>query len=643
MVTSGGGPAQTHVSAVLWCAGAGSPPGTEPVIYWQRYLSKPHNARLEYSLPQEIDDDADRWKSEYLRWLGDLGGQKLGASTLEQVLTIESGLSYWWMTLPSKPCFTEEALVYAVVRLWAVSELVTQLGVTSLQVIGADSRVAKVLRAWGEETGREVTFVPAPSEDLHSARTRPHKRILQPLWDVGSGLKFMASQYRRYGRSASDAVVVAADEDDEIVVVDYFDNFTVDRDGDDPYVSNYWGPLPAELARRAKPVHWIHIDVRSARLATVAAAREATLELNRASSAQRHSLLQDRIDSWLILRALRTYGHLVLLGVRVDHLKVQWRHKRSAMDMRPLVNAAWSSAFLGVDAAQNALWLHLFKTLAAEESASPTCLYLMENQPWELAMLHAWKTRGRAETAGVIHSTVRTWDLRYALGTQAIGSARAPGLPRPDVILANGPLARKMLEANGSQALELRSVEALRYMDLAGRRSRLRARVGGSQTTPRLLVIGEYDPSMQAEQVSLVAELLRAGSLKLDVVFRPHPSALVPVMPPGVAMVLSSALTLAEDLAGSDIVLCGDVSSGVVDAVIAGVPVIVQRDARYLDGQLLPGSALRATLDSPEMLSGALALALSADESPLVRASDIFYVDPSLVGWNTALGLNARA
>jgi surface carbohydrate biosynthesis protein (TIGR04326 family) len=453
----------------------------------------------------------------------------------------------------------------------------------------------------------------------------------------------MASQYLRYGRSASDAVVVAADEDDEIVVVDYFDNFTVDRDGDDPYVSNYWGPLPAELARRAKPVHWIHIDVRSARLATVAAAREATLELNRASSVQRHSLLQDRIDFWLILQALRTYGHLVLLGARVDHLKVQWRHKRSAMDMRPLVNDAWSSAFLGVDAAQNALWLHLFKTLTAEESASPMCLYLMENQPWELAMLHAWKTQGRAETAGVVHSTVRTWDLRYALGTQSISSATATGLPRPDVILANGPLARRMLEGNGSQALELRSVEALRYMDLAGSRTQSRARVGGSMAIPKLLVIGEYDPSMQAAQVSFIAELLRSGSLNLEVIFRPHPSASAPLMPADVPVVVSSTLTMAEDLARSDVVLCGEVSSGIADAVLAGVPVIVLRDARHLGGQFLPRNAMRLMVDSPGMFPDALALALSPQASPSLRISDIFYVDQSLMRWSIALDLDACA
>ena len=263
----------------------------------------------------------------------------------------------------------------------------------------------------------------------------------------------------------------------------------------------------------------------------------------------------------------------------------------------------------------------------------------MENQAWELALISSWRRAGRGRVFGVAHSVVRQWDLRYALGSSPGRVAGMASLPQPDLILANGPMAIESLLANGLPTEALHGVEALRFMHspesagVADTASQVR------MSPLRILALGEYDSEMALAQVRMVNAIVIGSSHDVVVTFRSHPSAqpLVELLDPRVKV--STATSIDRDLRRCDVVLCGSVSSALVDAMLAGIPALVLQDARVLDGRLLPDGGGVIVVHDGEDVTGRLE-ELTSGKLTTRQARDIFFLDPDLKRWHAFLAAN---
>jgi surface carbohydrate biosynthesis protein (TIGR04326 family) len=627
-------------SAVLWFPAQGKPNTESTIIYWQQFLGGSEDCAGNFSLPQLVGEQTQRWKWGYLNWLDAVGRETIGGSSLEQALMIRPDLSYWWMTLPTAPCFTESAVAYRAVRLWALAALVDELGVDHVEVVGADSDIVEILSEWARQTGRSLSTGDERSGVVSDKRSRPRRQrrdgALHSLARAGA---FLARQYLGYRGSGAPRHLAPSPEVGGLTFIDYFDNFHVDATIPGGYVSNYWGPLPAALSRSAPPMRWMHVDCRSSAVPSIPVARELLRDLNANPVGLHHSLLQDLMSTRLLMSAAATFVRIAAISLRSRPPRAKWLHGESTMNMWPLVRDSWRSATLGVDAAQNALWLSLFEKQASLTSGSGFCVYLMENQPWELALISSWRRAGRGKVFGVAHSVVREWDLRYALGSSPGRVAGFASLPQPDLILANGPMAIESLLANGLPTEALYGVEALRFMHtpesagVADTASQVR------MSPLRVLALGEYDSDMALAQVRMVNAIVIGSSHDVAVTFRSHPSAqpLVELLDPRVKV--STATSIDRDLRRCDVVLCGSVSSALVDAMLAGIPALVLQDARVLDGRLLPVGGGVIVVHDGEDVTGRLE-ELTSGKLSTRQARDIFFLDPDLARWHAFLEAN---
>ena len=140
---------------------------------------------------------------------------------------------------------------------------------------------------------------------------------------------------------------------------------------------------------------------------------------------------------------------------------------------------------------------------------------------------------------------------------------------------------------------------------------------------------------MCALQLQILQELVPLAKDSYDFRFRPHPAAPFSQrsLPAGVS--LSQALSVREDLAESDVALCGDVSTSSLNANLEGVPVLILRDGRGLHGNLLsPGPSVRLVNDATEVLS---ALEQIDFGSGRISGSETYpmYLDIGLTKWKT--------
>ena len=588
---------------MLWCAPDQAPPSGYLTVYWSQYISEQEREQGNVSLPEIINENASYWKPRYLSWLDGVGKSSCGSTAVVDALFIRPGFSYWWMTIPADHSFGTTSIAYATLRLWALAQIADARNVEELSVCGADASLKEVLSLWCHGTGRKITFIPAQVTNKGESRSQTFSlRIKNALPPLLKGLGYLSLQYLRYftiqrPKRSLDSVKVPT-----ITVVDYFASFDVAAAHESNYKSNYWGPLTPLLHEMGLTINWIHLDIRSASLPDVHSARAAIAGLNRGSSPSQHVLIQDHLNLGVALKTMARYMRIRRIARRVSS-RIQWDDSVSGIDVSPFITSTSHSDLQGLGAAKNALWLTLFEETLSSRTSHDACIYLMENKPWELAFLNAWAIQGSGPAIGVTHTAVRTWDLPYALGSSTVSAEDNQSLPRPTHVAVIDPASEAVMSANGLKPSMIIKVEALRFLSLDPAAGAASSNRNKKFARKRILVFGEYDAFMCARQLQILEELVPLAKDSYAFRFRPHPADLIlqRSIPAGVS--LSKALSVREDLAECDVALCGDVSATSLDANLEGLPVLILRDGRGLNGTLLsPGPSVRLVNDATDVL-----------------------------------------
>jgi len=625
---------------MLWCSPEGAPPPGYFTVYWAQYISGQERKKGNISLPEMINENVSYWKPRYLSWLESVGKSPYGSTTVVDALLIRPGLSYWWMTVPAENPFSPRSVAYATLRLWALVQIADDHHVEELEVHGAETELEEVLTLWCKRTGRQITFMRGRTTNKNESliqTTYSHiKRRFPPLF---SGISFIALQYLHYFSWRRHKLSSGTTDDPALTVVDYFANLDVQAAQEGTYTSNYWGPLTQILPILGKTVNWIHIDMKTAALLDVHSARKAIRSLNRENGSSRHVLLQDYLRLRVLLKAALQYLRLRKITKQVA-TQISWTETVSGLDVSPLLRSRLNSDFQGVGAASNALWLSLFEEAIPLRPAQDSCIYLMENQPWELALLQARMARGAGPNVGVAHVPVRTWDFRYALGSSTVCAENGRTRPMPSQVTVSDPKSETVMIANGLEPSTIVKVEALRF--LSGASIRTVSTVASHVQTvecsgPRVLVFGEYDASMCAKQLRILSELAPLVGDKCAFTFRPHPAKQIlhGSLPTGVS--LSEAHTAEEALAECDLAFCCNISSASIYASLMGIPILIFKDGRLLDGSpLIAGPSVLHVNDVADVIGVLENIELGVESSSSAQIYPM-YLDRDLTKWRALL------
>ncbi len=566
-------------------AGHRPEPG-EILVLWDRFDDGAAGTTA-YSLPQLVRDAPDYWIDRFSSWLSNLSFGDGDATGLAPRLIDRAGLSYWWMTLPTEFAFAQGSIAYRVLRLWAFAELADQLGVQSVELVDAPAMIVEVIGKWASGTGRTV-LVTGASTTAQSARS-----------GLLAGMRFLLAQYRDYGRGEYRGQASASRTDRGFTVVDYLANFSVDRAATHPYVSGYWGELVDLLEETASSIRWIHIHYPSVAAPTARVAQLKMDELNAHSPHHQHELIQCWNSATVTARAMGRLARLWLRG-RVLRQRVQWRDRASGMELWPLLCDDWDEWFSGVPAAQNLLWPLLFDRALRSDSHRDACIYLMENQGWELALNSAWRTHGSGPTIGVVHSVARKWDFRYAV--RRLADHPEAHLPQPDLVVAASPRDLQVLSSDGFTSASLREGEAVRFSDPG----HLLTSPKGAVATPgrrKILVLGEYDSQMTDQLINVMNELVSSRPGLVNITYRPHPASSHRLELLDKTVVVDDRDLLILALQRHDSVICSSVSSAAVQASLCGVKPILLLDGRVLDGVALPPGTFHAAATLDDVLA----------------------------------------
>jgi surface carbohydrate biosynthesis protein (TIGR04326 family) len=595
------------------------------IIDWQSYDQ--HAGRL--SVPRYLEQHSDRLRAKYLAFIHDLGETRIGSKRLVEHLALDGEFSFWWMNQVAEKSPFKSPRIYDCLRLLALEEILQAQRPSRLRCSTGDPLLAQSLQRLCRNLGIVFSNAALEKNALPLGARRAYDALpyaLQGLLSLRHALKRWRLRALHPRRSAP-----WFSGPDAVFFCSYFFNLDQTKGAAGHFHSRQWEDLPQHLHRAGKQANWLHHLVLSPAMPDVATAAASAAAFNRRAAEEGcHRFVDSFLSVHVIAAALKNWVRLNVAGWRLRGIEQAFSPDGSAAWLWPLLQKDWGMSLTGSAAMSNCLWVELFDAALASLPRQETGFYLWENQGWEAALLRAWRKHGHGELIGVPHATTVYWHMNNFDDARTLAGDPVCPKPLPDFLAVNGPMAERVLLGAGDSAARMLPVEALRFQYLANRAPRP-ASATKSDAPRKILVLGDFTYRQTVKMLECMRAALGGGAGTPSITLKPHPVCKIDQADcPGLQFDLTDR-PLADIMHDFDLAFSSNTSSAGLDALLAGLPVVVFLDDCDFNHSPLRGVEGVRFAGTPEEL--AAALEQSSGPRAVPNAAEFFRLDSKLGGW----------
>lgn len=585
------------------------------------------------SISYLAEQDADELRARYLGWVYELGQTLIGGKRVIDHLLLRPSLSFWWMTsLAQQFNLSGTSRIDDAIKAMALEKLLVTRQTTTLVLSSPDRRLSECLRSMC--VAKNINYV---WRRLDRTRHKPvTARLLQSLPCTLRSLIYLCWQVVKTLPLLRHRRMEVPGEAGHIMFIDVLVHLDERSLSTGEFVSNYWSSLVGKLAAWKIASNWGHLFFRHPAMPTPSAALRQVERFNEAAgTSQFHYLLEQSLSPSVLWRGLQDYLSIRRVVPRLRGIEAVGL-KNSDLNLWSLHSDEWLDSLAGKEAMTNCLRIPLFEAVLDRFPQQRIGVYISENQPWEMALLSAWRSCGHGAIIGTPHTTVRFWDLRYHHDPRSyLNDVSQLGMPRPDFIAVNGPVAYANMLAGGYPQEKLVEVEALRFQHLN------RVKTGTiadrmQQKELSVLVCGDFLAETNRKMLSWLVEAAKLLPRDTVYVMKPHPAYPVDSSDYASLKLKVSESAIAELLCGCDVVFTSNVTSASVDAYCSGASVVQMMDGSSFNMSPLRGLDGVVYVKNPVELSHALR---TAGTNGRIAVQPFFFLDDELPKWRRLLGL----
>jgi len=594
------------------------------VILWNSFsLPEGVDPTRTVSLPHYVETNCDRLRERFLSFVNQIGESKIDGKTVIEHLTIALNFSYWWMTLFACKRWNDSSRLIDAVKLIALEEVLLDKEINIISIYNSDSELKIVIEKWCQSNSLNFQDITIGTRHRSLRETIPGL-IPRPIRAILALVRVILS---RRGLNLSQPVV---ETDVDTLFIDHFSRFNIESAEHGEFVSGFWGPL-LKHGKESRRTVFLHNFVRTSDTPQLSVASNLIRKLNVNPDKPQHLLLDSPLGLKAVINVLSIYLRLAKARLRIRRVGHQFTPLGSNLNLWPLFKREWLDSLSGSTSMGHSILIADIDLIADVIPSCKRIVYLMENQPWEMALLQIFMNRRQETLIGYPHSTIRFWDLRYWTAKQNLGLSTSAPQPTPHQVAANGPQARASLESSGFRFQRIVDVEALSYLYLE-RPDKLSM----SDTKQRVLVLGDFFPEQNRALLQLLGEVDANLRSRFLMTFKAHPLCQINSSWLSVLNIKTDTRPLADQLRECDIVLSTNGTSASAEAYQFGVRVIT-----ILNGNTPNFSPLRDTpgahfVASSKELEETLA-AQRVFRSP--GGDNYFWVSNSLTGWRDLLSI----
>ena len=564
------------------------------------------------SLPEYVEEHALHLRKKYLAFINQVGDSVCHGKSIQDLLRVRPSFSYWWMTLFASTRWHPSSHSTEAIKLLALEELLETSSWSGIDVVTESDLILEISQRLCESHNKSRS---TPTQRVFtSTRSKLYlfRRHILPAIIIFVRQIFRHLQVTPLNRP---------DSNSDLMIFDHLIRFDEDAAIVGKFDSQYWRMLAPLFKLMNTKITWFHQFVESTSIPT---AKDANALLRKISkeSKEPHFLFETRPSIKTLAKTTRDFVHLVRTTQKLGTVSEIFVPQGSKVNLWPLFQDEWFDSLCGRTAIRHCMLLSNIEEALSSTPHCDTGLFIMENQPWEMALVHAWKSAGHGRLIGVVNAPIRFWDLRYFYND--LGRNR----PAPNLVAVNSPISRNLLEEVGVPPTDIVDVEALMYQYL-NTHSRI-VQTSGSD----VLILGDFFTPLSQNILNLVLPLAKNIFAKRTIYFKAHPANRT-----SWAYLAADGIIVTDRPLSELFVSCGTVispasSTGAVEAYCANKHVI-----SILDPTTLNFSALK-TIDDVQFASNTDELAFALQNRIDARSTyntTFLYFDESLTKWKKLL------
>ena len=571
----------------------------------------------------------ERLRRKYLAWIHDLGESQIDGKRLIDHLAVDNGLSYWWLTLLAEKSPWKSPPIVDAIRLLALEEILLEEKPGTFLLVSANRSLHEVLSDLCQNLGISYEWerLAAPPRPRLSCRGIYH--ALPPL--VRAFTRLAHYVLTRWPFSQAEKSGWFGDGKSLFICSPLYDiDSNSARDGH--FHSRLWEGLPGLMTKQGLSGNWLHLYVPRDVGLTPRIAMNWVQCFNQQPQSQGSHAFLDAYLSWRIVgRVLKNWLRVSFVSWRLRKIKPAFRPEGSQVSLWPIFRGDWRDSMRGSSAMRNLLWIELFDRALMDSPHQDKGIYLCENQPWERALIHAWRKHGHGELIAVAHATVRFWDLRYFSDPRTLRSLEPCAMPQADRIALNGKVAIDTYLAADYPRESIVECEALRYGYLRDLQPWHSSREV-TEAPIRVLILGDYTASGTIKMLQLLEAAASRISVPATYTVKPHQNYLVNAENYPSLRLKVVTNSLGEIMHNFDIVYSGNMTSAAVDACLFGLPVVVMLNETELNFSPLRGEPAARFVGTPQELADAVQT-MSRGLAAKPGCEEFFFLDPELPRW----------
>lgn len=616
-------------SVLIWDAETEFPKTEKATVLWKQYVDvdSPQNV---VSLPEYIEKHSERLRNQFLEFVYDIGHSKIRGTTIQEHLQIRETFSYWWMTLFASTRWHQSSQITEAIKLLALEELLKDQSWSDLELVSGNQNLTDIL----------AEFCAGQKKSFHfGSQSQPRKRQGGFAVEVTSlSVKAHLVLVRQIVRLWKVTPLRKAQNSSQVMIFDHLIRFDANKAAGGEFASEYWNLLEPMFSKNNVNVSWTHQFVKSEKFPNQRVAQALLTKLNKGSR-NKHYLFETKPSIKIVIRAAMDYWRLCISGFRIRKISSGFIPKSSSLNLWPLFQKEWNDSLFGTTAIRHCLILSTIEQEISSQSFCPLGIYIMEYQPWEVALIQAWNAAGQGKLIGVASAPIRFWDLRYFSDARSITPA---GLetktdiqfrPVPQFFAVNSPISRELIETAGEPTTRVIDVEALMYQYLGvHQKDDLNASSG-------ILVLGDFFPEMTDRILAMVQSWIESNESQQSIFFKPHPANLQPVSNKLMTGLSLTALPLSELFKMCSTVIAPSSSTGSLEAMSSGKHTISILDPTLLNSKPLSSMPDELFVRNSYELQQAIRMETDTNKSVVQQ---IFHLDPTLPNWKSLLGLDDK-
>lgn len=492
-----------------------SSPLNRNVILWNSKFED--DKKNIYSVLIKLESKKESYRKQFYDFIFSVSKTKVLNNTLEKLLELEDGLSFFWFSSLGQRNIFENPKILELLKFFALEEIIEDKKISNLNLnLNLEKSTHKQLIEFLEVKKIKFCAINTPKKNNYFENRNVLYGLVYSLYFYSTRINFLNNRRSNSKIALFDFLI-------EKRKISY---------------SKYFTLLPKLLLRKNKKFEFSHLFYRKD--------FKNLFQTDFNFFSKTDHIIDREINLTILIKVLKNLHILYKKkNILLKDLN-SFYDEKSRVNFNKLLKDNFIQSLTDKSVIRGLFYNELIKKYLTKNKSLKIGIYPMENQPWENILVSNWKKIKKDKIYGMVHTTVRFWDLRMYYGE----NYKIIDQILPEKILSNSIYSTRNLIEGGFNQEMIIETEALRYLN------KYNKEVKTNQN--KILICGDFSEKINKDLVQFNNKLLQDN---FDVDFLQHPTA-------NKRLEISNEIygSLIEILNEYSIVITSSISSSAVDA-----------------------------------------------------------------------------